>query len=250
MTETLKFAPKDIIFREEDTPNGAYIIESGSVEILKHAEHGEVQLAVLDAGDVFGEMALFEPKHARSATARALDNVTVQQISNDSFKQMIAACPEQMVMIIGCVLNRLRDTNQRLAAKERATVILDHGIDSLTISANSDALQGAFDTETVQAANLPFSIGGYPKDEDKPNNNSLDIASEGPPLIISQKHLTIERQEDGVYVVDRGSRFCTIVNGKPIGRGKVSEKAPLQLGENKVTMGDHTSPYKLLITCS
>lgn len=41
-----------------------------------------------------------------------------------------------------------------------------------------------------------------------------------------------------------------MVNGKPIGRGKVSEKAPLQLGENKITMGDHTSPYKLLITCS
>lgn len=242
------FTPKEIIFREGDAPNGAYIIQSGAVEILKHAEHGEVQLAVLEAGDVLGEMALFEPKHARSASARALTDVTAQLISGDAFKDMIATCPEQMVTIINCVLHRLRDTNQRLAAKERATVILDHGIDSITIQPNSDGLNGKFEPITIQTANLPFTIGGYPETEEKPNNNNLDLPSEGPPLIISQKHLRIERQEDGIYVVDDGSRFCTIVNGKPIGRGKVTEKAPLQLGENKITLGDHTSPYKLMIT--
>ncbi len=67
--------------------------------------------------------------------------------------------------------------------------------------------------------------------------------------MVSQRHCRIERHEDGVFVVDQGSRFCTIVNGKVIGRGKVSNKAPLQLGENKITLGDHTSHYKLVIRC-
>lgn len=244
---TRTFETKEIIFREGEQGDNAYIIQAGAVEILKHAEHGDVQLAVLDEGAVFGEMALFEPRNMRSASARALNQVQVEVISSEVFSEMMGQCPQQLQMIMYTILHRLRDTNQRLAAKERATVLLDQTMDQLTISPNCEKLD--FEPRTIKVANLPFSIGGYPVGEDKPNNNDMDLPSEGPPMIISQRHCKIERQQDGVYLVDEGSRFCTNVNGKPIGRGKVSNKAPLQIGENKVTLGDFTSPYKLLIRC-
>lgn len=239
--------PKTIIFREGELGDAAYIIQSGAVEILKHAEHGEIQLAILDAGDVLGEMALFEPKNSRSATARALTPVTLEVIEDARFKQLSGQCPPQILQIVQSVLTRLRDTNQRLAAKERATVILDAQIDDITIAPNSAGL--AFEPVTVKAANLPFTIGGYPQTEEAPKRNHLDIPCDGPPLMVSQQHAKIERQSDGIYFVDLGSRFCSIVNGKVIGRGKASEKAELLIGENKITLGDHTSVYKLLITC-
>lgn len=242
---------RDIIFREGDAGDAAYIVRGGAVEILKHADHGEVQLAVLEEGAVLGEMALFEPKNSRSATARALNDCVLDVIDDTHFKTMMQQCPEQLQYIMASVLNRLRDTNQRLAAKERATVILDHGIEQLAISANGEALADALAQPLViKAANLPFTIGGYPKTEERHHNNDLDLPSEGPPLVISQRHIKIERHEDGIFVVDQGSRFCTIVNGKVIGRGKVSNKAPLQPGENKITLGDYTSAYKLFIHCT
>lgn len=247
LMNTKTFNEKEIIFREGDAGDYAYIITSGAVEILKHAEHGEVQLAVLESGAVFGEMALFEPRNMRSATARALNKVHVDAIGDTQFKDMINACPAQLQMVFANILNRLRDTNARLAAKERATVILDQAIDSITISSACEKL--SFTPVEIKSGTLPYFIGGYPEHEDKPRNNNLDLPSEGPPMMISQKHCAIERHTDGIYLVDQGSRFCTIVNGKPIGRGKISEKAPLLLGENKITLGDHTSPYKLIMKC-
>ncbi len=241
------FQPKEIIFREETMGDAAYVIHSGQVEILKHAEHGEIQLAVLEAGDVFGEMALFEAKSLRSASARALTPVVVEVITGEAFARMLQHVPPTMNKIMNAVLFRLRDTNQRLAAKERATVVLDGGIEQIIIAPADDALD--FQPITILAANLPFSIGGYPKAEQPTQDNNLELPSNGPPLMISQKHMMIERKDGEVFVVDVGSRFCSIVNGKVIGRGKVDSRAQLQLGENKVKLGDYTSPYKLILTC-
>lgn len=245
---TRTFQAKEIIFREGEAGDAAYIIESGSVEILKKAEHGEVQLAVLQTGSVFGEMALFEPKNSRSATVRALETTTVDVISDAEFKSLVASAPPRLIPIVSNVVQRLRDVNQRLAAKERTTVVLDSKIEEITISSACDAL-AALKSIVIKTGTLPFTIGGYPESEENPRHNDLDLPSEGPPLIISQKHCKIERTNDGVFLVDVGSRFCTIVNGTVIGRGKVSERAPLQLGQNKVTLGDFKSPYKLLIEC-
>lgn len=249
MPDTRNVATKEIIFREGDAGDSAYIIQSGMIEILKHADHGEIQLAVLEAGAVFGEMALFEPRNVRSATARALEDTVLEVISDTQFGEMMSKCPEPLQMVMTTILERLRDTNQRLAAKERATVILDQSVEQITIQPVCEQLKDVLQPMTIKAATLPLSIGGYPHDEARPHNNDIDLPSEGPPLMISQRHARIERHEDGIFLIDQGSRFCTIVNGKVIGRGKVTNKAPLKLGENKVTLGDHTSPYKLLITC-
>ena len=240
---------KEIIFREGEDGDVAYIIQSGKIEILKHAEHGEVQLAVLETGDLFGEMALFEPRNVRSATARALEDAELDVMTDTELKSLIDQCPARVVPLVVNVFKRLRDMNARLAAKERATVILGTGIEKITITSACPDFEGHFVQTEVRSANLPFSIGGYPMGEEKPRTNDLDLPSDGPPLIISQKHCQIENHSDGIFVVDNGSRFCTIVNGKVIGRGKVSNKAPLQLGENKITLGDYKSPYKLVVHC-
>lgn len=251
MSDAHIFQIKDIIFREGEKGDNAYIIKSGQVEILKHADHGEVQLAVLEEGDVFGEMALFEPKDVRSASARALNEVTVDVISELSFNQMLGQTPDNMQLMIHAIIKRLRDTNQRLAAKERASTVLDGSIEKITIAPATEKLQGVFEPIEVMAANLPYAVGGYAESEENPrnNNNELDIPCEGPPLMISQKHLQLERHGGDVFAVDMGARFCTIVNGKVIGRGKAETKAQLLPGENKITLGDHTSPYKLLLVC-
>jgi CRP-like cAMP-binding protein len=248
MSHIQTFAPKDIIFRENEVGNAAYIIHGGQIEILKSAEHGEIQLAVLERGDVFGEMALFESHLPRSASARALAVAKLEVITAEHFAQMMQSVPVAVTVMVQALTKRLRETNQRLAQKERASVVLDGAIEKITIRPATESL--SFEPIELMAANLPFSIGGYPKSEARPNNNNLDLPCDGPPLMISQKHLQLERKDGDLFAVDQGARFCTIVNGKVIGRGKVDVRAQLQLGENKVTLGDFTSPYKLLLDCA
>lgn len=243
-------APKEIIFREGETGDFAYILQSGKVEILKHAEHGEVSLAVLEEGAVFGEMALFDFNDVRSASARALETSVLEVLSAEEFQMLLAKCPGHLLPFLRTMIDRLRSLNRRIAASERATVLLDADINHLTISPDSPALEGVFAPITVEAANLPFSIGGYLKGDEPHHNNSLSIPCTSAPPMISYEHCVIERHPDGVYLVDAGSRFCTSVNGKYIGRAKVSNKALLVPGENKIVLGDHTSPYHLKIMCA
>ncbi len=242
-------ASKEIIFREGDAGDFAYIIQSGKIEILKHAEHGEVQLAVLEAGTVFGEMALFDSDEVRSASARALEESVLEELSADEFQMLLAKCPGQLLPFLSTLIDRLRNLNRRIAAKERATVLLDSDINHLTFRPDSPEMEQVTEAFTVEAANLPFSIGGHMAGEEPHHHCSLNIPCDKAPPMVSHEHCVIERHEDGVFVVDSGSRFCTSVNGKYIGRAKVSNKAPLMPGENTLVLGDYTSVYRLVIHC-
>jgi serine/threonine-protein kinase len=70
------FPPGSIIIREGDVGDAAYMIVSGRCRAYRTVDGEQETLAVMDGGDVFGEMALLldEP---RAATVEAVDHVTV-----------------------------------------------------------------------------------------------------------------------------------------------------------------------------
>ena len=49
----------EAIVRQGDTGDCMYVVQRGTVEVVRETPEGEVRLAVLGEGDVFGEMALF-----------------------------------------------------------------------------------------------------------------------------------------------------------------------------------------------
>jgi hypothetical protein len=70
------FSPGELIIREGDLGDAAYMIASGRCRAFRTTKDGTETLAVMDTGDVFGEMALLldEP---RAASVEAVSNVTV-----------------------------------------------------------------------------------------------------------------------------------------------------------------------------
>ena len=70
------FGPGEVIVREGERGDAAYMIIAGRCRAYRAAEGGEETLATMEPGDVFGEMALilFEP---RAASVVAIDEVTV-----------------------------------------------------------------------------------------------------------------------------------------------------------------------------
>lgn len=78
-----------IVFNEGDTADGMYILLGGKVRIFRR-EHGhEMTLTVLNQGDFFGEMSLFDKK-PRSATAQVVGEAELRFISSAEFDGMFS----------------------------------------------------------------------------------------------------------------------------------------------------------------
>jgi hypothetical protein len=90
-----------IVLRQGDPGDSVFIIEQGQIEIVDERAGGR-RIAVLDSGDVFGEMALLtgEP---RTATAVALDDVRVWLIFNESRER---GCQRPRMSSIACSRHR------------------------------------------------------------------------------------------------------------------------------------------------
>jgi serine/threonine-protein kinase len=80
------FSPGMVIVREGDVGDAAYMIVSGRCRAYRTVGDEQETLAVMSAGDVFGEMALLldEPRYA---TVEALDHVTVLVLSKSTMTE-------------------------------------------------------------------------------------------------------------------------------------------------------------------
>ena len=103
----------DIIFSEGDIGTEMYIIQSGTVELLK-AIGGETRvLATLEKGDFFGEMSVLEDV-PRTASARAKTDVELVRINGATFDAMLKSNTEIAVRMMRKLSRRLREVTAML----------------------------------------------------------------------------------------------------------------------------------------
>lgn len=245
-----QFPTGTIIFKEGDPSDYAYFITSGKVEILKKAGQGDIQLATLGRGQLFGEMGLFD-NNPRAASARALEATNVDMIDARELGQLVEQCPPRLVPLLKAVFDRLRATNKRISETEKATEVIGCDYQTITIMPPETDPGIAFEPVVVPVAQLPYRLCGYlhnthPEREER---GSLNIPCEGPPLEISRNHLEIELTDNVVYLTDLGSRYGSWVNGKPIGRGRGVYKKPLPKGDTMLHLGSKQSQYRFLLRC-
>jgi putative peptide zinc metalloprotease protein len=83
------YAPGQVIIRQGDKGDKFYIIEQGSVEVMKRDERGVTEIvAHLGRGDYFGELALLRDA-PRNATCRATVPTEVLSLSREDFGQLV-----------------------------------------------------------------------------------------------------------------------------------------------------------------
>jgi len=108
------------LFDEGDSPDVAYMIREGSVEIRKGARTDNPRtLAVLGKGDVFGEVALFDDS-PRMAAALTTERCSLVAISRKAFKQRLDAMDPIMMKIVVNMATRLRDHGSKTVVKHTA----------------------------------------------------------------------------------------------------------------------------------
>ena len=108
---TKQFKKGDLIIKEGDTADTAFVINKGHVEVKKITLKGEsVLIARLDPGQIFGEMSLFDNSN-RSASVYALSDVELSVITKEDFLKYLDNTPPQIKVIIELLLKRLRQTS-------------------------------------------------------------------------------------------------------------------------------------------
>ena len=115
-----KISIGDVIFQKGDIGHEMYVLLKGRIEIIDEGPEGDRTLAVLGAGETFGEMALFERK-ARSAKAIAMESCILLALDEEKIEKLLtkAVAIKLLFNLAKMLSRRLRDTNVLLArAKE------------------------------------------------------------------------------------------------------------------------------------
>ncbi len=101
----------EILFVQEDEPDGCYIILEGTLKVSVINEEGEeCILAALGDGDLLGEMGLID-EAPRSATITALKTTRLAFLSTTSFFDLAERHTQIYRHLLHLVCSRLRSTN-------------------------------------------------------------------------------------------------------------------------------------------
>jgi len=111
----VRLAKGDVLFAEGDPGERLFLVESGKVKLGHTAADGrESIIAVLGAGEMLGELSLFDPG-PRTATAIAVSNSKLLSMSHEALLPWLVGRPDLAVSLLAALARRLRRTNEALA---------------------------------------------------------------------------------------------------------------------------------------
>ncbi|WP_181160996.1 cyclic nucleotide-binding domain-containing protein [Labrys okinawensis] len=115
--ERISFEQDEILFRQGDIADAAYVILSGTADAFMELPGERLHLSTTGRHSIIGEMGLISGA-PRSATVVATTDVTVLKIAKDIFLNLIAELPAVALVV-------MRDQVKRLSlAEERLTRML------------------------------------------------------------------------------------------------------------------------------
>lgn len=116
------YEPGAVIIEEGAVGLGLFLVTSGQVEVFKQLGDKQVRLAVLEAGDILGELAVLDDE-VRSASARALEPTLCLLITRDSFQTLLHKDPEVAWCIVPALTERIREMQQRILLEDEPALL-------------------------------------------------------------------------------------------------------------------------------
>jgi CRP-like cAMP-binding protein len=105
----------DVLFTEGEEPDHIYIVTAGRIAIANKSIDGrESVVALMEPGDLFGEMPLFDGL-GRSAEARALEPSGVVAIPYAPVRALYETEPAELWNVVKLLAQRLRSMDETLA---------------------------------------------------------------------------------------------------------------------------------------
>lgn len=108
-----KYSSGEVIIAEGTYGTQTFLVKEGRVMICKETGGlSRIPIAVLKAGEVFGEMYLFDDTGFRTASVVAQGDVTVEIIPKEEMEKYLSETPPIVVSMIKTLTARLAQTSQ------------------------------------------------------------------------------------------------------------------------------------------
>jgi CRP-like cAMP-binding protein len=103
-----RYEDGEIIVRQGDVGDCLYVVQDGQVDIVAEREGRDTVLRTLEAGELLGEMAIFDHE-VRSATARARGPARLLTVDKKNFMRRINEDPSIAFRVIETMSRRIRE---------------------------------------------------------------------------------------------------------------------------------------------
>ncbi|HSH40685.1 MAG TPA: EAL domain-containing protein [Arenicellales bacterium] len=113
----------EIIFREGEAADCAYVIEAGRIEVSVSRQDGAVVLGELGPGEILGEMAVID-QAPRTATATVTEDCILTTVTARQIQQRIERSDPIVRSLLGVLLERYRS---ELALTQEPPALADSG---------------------------------------------------------------------------------------------------------------------------
>ena len=164
MANQRRFTTGEIIIRENDIGETAYVIEQGRVKVTKKRGGRTVHLAELGPGGTIGEMSMIDEK-PRSATVIALEDSILREVHRSEFSAALQREADAAIRLLRVIFERLREADARIA--ELASFVQPE--DDVTEDSTDSSDQGLYallEPQTWEAEELlpqgPILIKQFP----------------------------------------------------------------------------------------
>lgn len=259
MIALCQYEAGEVILREGDTGESAYIIDQGQVEVTKQLDGRSVHLAYIGAGDVFGEMSMIDDR-PRSATVTAVEPTVVREVHREGFYDGLHSDPDVALTLLKVLFERLREAHATILQLQRG-ILLPSASAPATVPVPSAAagtlrfanpvvcLTGLTERASLSLPSTPLRVTTFPfrigrKSTDPLVHNDL-MLEDFAPLQISRHHVSLVKENGCIGVVDRGSTLGAFVDGQQIG-GRASNPGPVFFTGRTGTLvlGTSESPFR------
>lgn len=103
------------LFHQGDEGDAAYVILSGTADILVDSDTGQIKVAELEPNAIVGEIAILCDV-SRTATVMAKERLEALRIKKEHFLRMLKENPEMTIEIVRVLADRLSATTAELSA--------------------------------------------------------------------------------------------------------------------------------------
>ena len=233
-----QFEEGEVILREGEAGETAYIIERGRVEVTKALEGRSIHLAYVGAGEVFGEMSMIDDR-PRSATITAVEHTVVQEVHRERFYEGLQSHPEAALSLLKVLFERLREAQSTILQLQMSGPKQTRAPDPTQVVVRARAGTPAEVVSVVQPVvslagltprasrtlhSKPFLVTTFPfrmgrRSADPLVHNDLMI-DDSAPLQVSRHHVSLITDQGRIGVVDRGSTLGAQVDEQQIGGPK------------------------------
>ena len=102
------FAPGELLILEGEPCREAYFLAAGRIRVLRLSPSGRQQVLVqLGAGEAFNTVPAFQERGLNHATVEAITSGLLYSVSVGDLRQLVAACPEMALALLGDFANKL-----------------------------------------------------------------------------------------------------------------------------------------------